>query len=828
MQMTGFVHDLRDGFRSLRKNPGFAAVAILTLALGIGMATAIFSVVDAVLLRPVPLADIDRLVMIWETDRASGTTHEPASLPDFLDFRQRSRRVADLAAFISGEANLNPDAGEPMRVAAMNVTERFFPMLGITPVLGRLFTAAEDTPGGGSVILISEDLWRRQFQQDPHIVGRSLRLDERPRTIVGVVPSSADFGMLQILRSADYSRGFAQRDRRTTVDVFAPLQGDPRSLPRTTHPLFIVGRLAPGATLESAQQEMGAIAADLERTYPNDNEARGVFVQLLRSVVLGPSEPALLVLLTAVGLVFLIACVNVAHLLLARGVVRVREIAVRTALGAGIGRLARQYIVENVVLLLVASVLGVVIASVALRVLLLAAPAGIPRLAEVTIDGRVLLAVLSVAVAVGFLFGLIPLGQARRMDLQAVLKTEEGRGTTGGRRGARVRSVLMVGEIALAVVLVVGAVLLIKSFWHLQQVNPGFDAERVVKAEFQLPSMRYPTDFKVFPNFKEIHQFNTALLERVSALPGIESAAVAGNHPLDAGFTNSFAVVGREAEARDWPEISVRRATPGYFQVLRIPLVRGRLFEEADSTGAAPVVLINHAASTRFFPDQDPIGQQIRLYGASRRIVGVVGSEKIHGLSEPAPIALYLPLAQAPGASATLLARVSGDSASIATSLRAAVRDIDPSLAVFGLEPLDSTLSQSTGEERFMMLLVGVFASAALVLSLIGIHGVLGYAVAQRRKEIGVRVALGAEPGHVVQVVLGQGARLTMIGLGLGASLALLLSQSLTGLLFGVTTTDAMTYSVVMVLIGAVSLLAMWLPARRAARIDPIVALRYE
>ena len=565
------LHDIRDGFRSLRANPGFAIVALLTLALGIGMTTAIFSVVNAVLLRPVPFPDMDRLVVVWETDRASGTTHEPASLPDFLDFRQRSRSVADFAAFIAGEANLNLDNGDPSRVATLNVTERFLPMLGITPAVGRVFTADEDKPGGGNVVLISEALWQRQFQRDPNIVGKSVRLNDRPRTIVGVVPASADFGILQVLRAADYGQGFAQRDARTTVDVFAPLQGDPQRLPRSTHPLFIIGRLAQGASVESAQQELGAIAVELEKTFPDDNEARGVAVQGLHDIVFGPIQPALVVLMWAVGLVLLIACVNVAHLLLARGVARVREIAVRSALGAGTARLARQHIVENTLLLVLASALGVLVASIALRVLLVAAPADIPRLADVAIDARVLFVVLSVAVAVGFVFGLVPLWQARRTDLQTVLKAEQGRGTTGGRDSATARSVLMAGEVAFAVVLVIGAGLLIKSFWQLQQVNPGFDVEQVVKAEFQLPGSRYPTDFRQFPNFKEILQFNASLLERASALPGVESAAIAGNHPLDAGFTNSFVVIGREAEARDWPEISVRRATPGYFPYAAAP-----------------------------------------------------------------------------------------------------------------------------------------------------------------------------------------------------------------------------------------------------------------
>ena len=587
------IHDIRDGFRALLKNRGFAAVAILTLTLGIGMTTAIVSVADAVLLRPVPMTDIDRLVMIWETDRASGTTHEPASLPDFLDFKQRSRRVGDFAAFIAGEVNLMPDDGEPSRVAALNVSERFLPMLGIEPIVGRPFTAAEDTPGGGSIILISEDLWQRQFQRDPRIVGRTLRLNDRPRTIIGVVPASADFGILQVLRSADYSRGFAQRDARTTVDVFAPLQGDPQRLPRETHPIFVLGRLAAGSSLESARQELGAIAADLEKTYPV-NEARGVFVQPLRDVILGPSEPALLVLLVAVGVVLLIACVNVAHLLLARGTVRAREIAVRKALGAGVGRLVRQFVVENTVLMLVAAVLGVILASVALRVLLIVAPPDIPRLADVAIDARVLAAVVALSLGIGFVFGLVPLVQSRRGDLQTALKSDvsswsdrrprkrlcpvaaDGGGDCDGRGAADW------GRPA-----------------HQELLASAAGESRLRRRQGR--EGRIPIAVVALSDEKEIQQFNARLLARALALPGVEAAAIAGNHPLDAGFTNSFEVVGREAEARDWPEISVRRVSPGYFRVLHVPLVRGRLLSDSDDAQAAPVVLINEETVRRFF-----------------------------------------------------------------------------------------------------------------------------------------------------------------------------------------------------------------------------------
>jgi len=810
----------------LARHPGFAAAVVVTLALGIGATTAIFSVVDAVLLRPVPFREPDRLLMIWETDRASDTTHEPSSLPDYLDFQQRSRRVSELAAFTAGETNLTPDGGEPSRVATLFVTERFFPMLGVAPTIGRAFSAEEDRPGGGSAVLISEQLWDRLFLRDPEILGRSLRLNDRPRTIVGVLPATAEFGILQILRAADYSRGFADRDVRTSVDVFAPLQGDPKRLPRETHPLLVLGRLAPGANVESAQEELSAIAADLERTYP-ENEARGVFLEPLRDVILGPIEPALFVLLGAVGLVLLIACVNVANLLLTRGTTRLREIAIRAALGAGIGRLARQFLVENIVLTLTAAALGVWLASGTLRLLLLMAPPDIPRLAAVTIDQRVLMVALAISLAVGFAFGLVPLLQARRADLQSALNAEEARGMTSARERGLARSILVVGEIALAVVLVIGAGLLIKSFWRLQQVNPGFDADNVVKAEFQLPPTRYP-DARTSRTSQEIHRFNAALLARVGALPGIESVAIAANHPLDVGFASSFSVVGREAESRDWPEIPIRPVSPGYFRTLRVPLVRGRPIAESDDTLAPRVVLMNEEAVRRFFPRQDPIGHQIRFWGMPSTIVGVVGNEKFHGLTEPTPIAVYVPLAQAPSSAEALIVRTAGDPLAIISSLRAAVREIDPALPVFGAEPLTQTLSRSVGEQRFMMLLLGIFASLALTLSAIGVHGVLSYTVAQRTREIGIRVALGAAPERVTRLVLGQGAALTAIGLAVGLGLALLFARSLAELLFGVTATDPMTFAVVLIVLGAVATLATWLPARRAAHVDPLVALRHE
>jgi putative ABC transport system permease protein len=813
------VQELRYAFRSLLKNPGFTIVAILTLALGIGATTAMLSVVDAVLMRPVPFPDVNRLLMIWETDRASDTSHEPASFPDLVDFKQRSRRVSDFAAFAAGEANLTPERGEPLRVAALSVTNGLFPLLGITPTTGRSFTAAEDLPGGGMPIVISDDLWRRQFGRDPQIVGRTLRLNDRARTIVGVAPSSADFGIRQILNAADYGRGFADGEARG-VDVFIPLQADEKRLPRSTHPILVVGRLAQGATTHAAQEELSAIAADLEKTYP-ENEARGVFVQPIRDVVLGAVEPPLLILLSAVSLVLLIACVNVAHLLLIRGTSRAREIAVKRALGVGSSRLVRQFLTESAVLVGLSTLLGIWLTIAGLRAAVLAAPVGIPRLATATIDLRVLAMTTGVSIAVALIFGLLPLFQLRHANLQSALKADGTRGMTGGRERAFGRSILVAGEIALAVVLVIAAGLLIKSFWRLQRVNPGFEARGVFKAEYQLPGSRYPKS-------QDAQRFNETLLARVAALPSVESVGIAGEHPLAAGFTNSFSIVGRESEAAEWPEISTRRTTPGYFRTMSVPLVRGRLFTDSDTSTVAPVVLINEETVRRFFPHQDPIGHRMAFWGQQRTIIGIVGNERIHGLRQLPPISVYLPMAQAIAPGGVLLVRTSSSAEHVRSSVAATLREIEPGAAVFGVEPLEGTIARSVGEERFTTQLIGAFGVLALTLAIIGVHSVQSYLVAQRTREIGIRLALGATSDGVTQMVLRQGAKTSAAGLGVGLILALVSTRALSGLLFGVTAVDVETFAVVTLLLGLVALLATWLPARRASRVDPIVALRCE
>ncbi len=823
--LEGVRQDLRYALRTLGRSPAFTAVAVLTLALGIGANAAIFSVVDGVLLRPLPFGDADRLAVLWETDRNSGTTREPASVPDFLDFREQGTRFRDLAAFVPLEANHVPDAGDPARLAALAVSHGFLRTVGVEPLLGRGFTEREDLPGGPAVAMLGEHMWERQFARDPGVLGRTIRLNGQPHTVVGVTPAGTDFGVLQVLSAAAYGRSFADRGDRVEVDVWLPLQ--PRSTPedRDTHPAFVLGRLADGATVAAAQQEMGGIAARLERIHPV-NDGRGVNVEPLREVVFGPVRPPLLVLLGVVGLVLLIACANVANLLLARGAGRAHEVAVRSALGAGRRRLARLFLVESLVLTLLGAGLGVLLAHAGLQALTGLAPPDVARLEEVRIDGRTLGTALLLSLAVGLAFGMLPLAQSRRADLQSTLRGEAGRGGTPGRGRARLRSCLVAAEVAMAVMLLVGAGLLVKSFWRLLRVDTGFRTELVLKAEYQLPESRYPRDFADWPDWKETHRFNDALLARVRSLPGVESAALAGVHPLSAGYTNSFSVVGREAEAEDWPEIAIRQVAPGYFGTVGVALRRGRLPGAEDHTGAPAVAVVNQAATRRFFPGQDPIGQRVAFWGTERTIVGVVENERFLGAREAAPPALYLPLAQAPTDGGAVLLRVRGDPMALANPVRAAVRELDPALAVFGVEPLERTLSRSIGQERFTTLLTGLFAALALVLASIGVHGVLSYSVAQRTREIGIRMALGAERGRVVRLVVAQGLLPAMLGMVLGVAGAAMLSRLLSTLLFGVSATDGSVFGGVVVVLAGVTLLASWLPARRAARVDPAVALR--
>ncbi|HEX2095285.1 MAG TPA: ABC transporter permease [Longimicrobiaceae bacterium] len=806
--MDTLFHDLRYALRTLLKSPGFTVVAVLTLALGIGANTAIFSVLNGVLLKPLAYHDPDRLVMVWEHDRISGTEREAASIPDYYDFRARSRSFAEMAAFEEREASMVGADGEPLRLSLGAMSHQVFPLLGVRPVVGRAFGEAEDRPGAPTTVVLGERLWRQRFGGAPDVVGRVVRLDGVPHTVIGVVPSGVSLP-------------------REDTDAWVPLQFGPTSTPRYRHNVNVVARLRPGATLESAQREMTALAAQLEAEHPNDNYGRGVTVEPLPEVVLGEVRPALLVLVGAVALVLLIACANVANLLLVRGTARVREVAVRTALGATAPRLARQFLTETLLLTGLGAAVGVLFAFWGLAALVGLAPGDVPRLEEVRIDGWVLALTLVVAVATGTLFGLVPTLQARRLDLQGTLR-EEGGTVSGGSAKARLRAGLVVAEVALSVLLVTGAGLLLRSFWKLREVDPGFRTENILRADFALPASRYPQSFDNYPRWSEVVSFQRELLERVQALPQVRSAALANQHPLSPGFTNSFVIEGREDEAAEQAEIPTRAVSPGYFETVGVPLLRGRALSGRDHVDAPAVVVINQEAARRYFPGENPVGKRISFWGTKREIVGVVGNERFHGLTEEMPPAAYPPLGQTPMGTATLLVRTTGDPEALAPAVAGIVRGIDPELALSDVETLEQTLARSIAQPRFTTVLLGTFASLALLLALVGVHGVLSYTVAQRTREIGVRIALGASRREVVRMVVGQGAAAVLPGLLLGLAASLAGARVLSRLLFGIAPTDPLTFLSVAGLVTAAALLASYLPALRAARMDPMVALRSE
>ena len=813
--------NLRLAFRSLLRHPGFTVVAVATLALGIGANTAIFSVVDAVLLRPLPFADAERLVVVWGTDRASGTVREPNSYPDFEDLRARSSTLEALSAIVGGQVTWIPAGGEAQRVSALAATHDFLPMLGIRPVMGRHVTAEEDLPGAERVVLVGEGFWREALASDPAVLGRIVHVNGGPHRVIGVVPDDAQFGIDQVNAAAAYGGAFRSGGR---IDVWLPLRTRAETSSRDTHPYFLVGRLDARASVSTAQAELAGIATELEATY-DSNADRGVNVEPLADVALGRVRPALLVLLGAVALVLLVACVNVANLLLARGSTRAREVAVRSALGAGGRRIAGQFITDSLVLVLFGAAAGLLVAFASLRALVAFAPGDIPRLHEIGLDLRVLGFTAAIAVVVGVLFGLVPTLQARRIDLQATLRDEGGR-SSAGRRRRGLRGALVVAELALAVVLVIGAGLVLGSFRQLMQVDPGFRVDDVLKAQYNLPPSRYPRDFAVFPDWPRVNGFHAELMRRAREVPGVEAVAVAGSHPLDIGLTNSFLIVGRESEASDQPEIRIRQVSDGYFDALGLEVLSGRVFTESDQVSAPLVAVLNRAAVERFFPDVDPIGRQLRWWGQTRTIVGVIGNERFAGLTEAAPPAVYAPLAQAPVSNATLLVRAAVDESVVGPHLRAIVRELDPALALYGVESLDRTLSGTVSERRFTSVLLALFGVVALLLALIGVHGVLSFSVAQRAREVGIRMALGASRGDVVRMIVGEGMRLAVVGVTLGLIAAAAGSGLLRGMLFGLSPTDPATFAGVAAVTLVVAALACWLPARRATRVDPVRTLR--
>jgi putative ABC transport system permease protein len=803
--MNTFFQDLRFSVRQLLKHPAFAAVAILTLGIGIGANTAIFSVVNSVLLRPLPFPESDRLVQVVRP-LPSGMSIA-MSPPDFLDYQRENRTLEDLAAFDTEGYTLTGD-GEPLRVGGAAVSASFFDVLKISPTIGRPFLEGENEPGQDLLVVLGHGLWERRFGGDPGVLGRRIEVNEVSRTVVGVMPADFRFGEWDLLTPLVYDEGF----RNSRGAIF----------------LQLIGRLAPGVAIEQASADLARVAADLEAQYPESNTGRAAALMPLKEQLTGAMRPGLLILLGAVGLVLLIACVNVANLLLARGAAREGEMAIRAALGAGRGRLVRQLLTESLMMGVAGGLLGLFLAFWGTELLIAMQPPNVPRLDSAPLDGTVIAFTAGAALLTSFLFGLAPAMQATRPNLVASMK-RGGRSTRAPGR-SRLRSGLVVAEVGLAIMLLTGAGLLIKSFSELQRVDPGFQPESTLAFALSLPEARYPED-------PQVDEFFAAFMERIEAIPGVRSAgAIAGGVPMSgSSFVIGFEVEGREPLPLGQSQsLNTRVVTPDYFRTLGIPVITGRGFVPQDRADAPQVVVLNQAAVREFFPDEDPIGQRI-VMGWTRdgnpvggEVVGLVGDVRQTGLGDAFIPEIYIPHAQVPTGAMTVVVRAAADPLDLVGIVRAELMALDPNLPISNVRTMEDVLATSVAEPRFYMMLLTVFAAVALLLAAIGIFGVMSYSVTQRTGEIGIRLALGAAPGDVLTLVVGQGAGLIAAGTGLGVLGAFGTTRLLSSLLFGVGATDPAIFTLVPALLMAVALLSCYIPARRATKVDPLVALRAE
>jgi len=804
-----FWQDLRYGFRTLLRNPGFCAVAILALALGIGPNTAIFTMVNAVLLKPLPVPEPNRVVMIWGTLLKSGFDQMPVSAADYLEWKKQAHSFDQMsAAFAIPEFGLNVSgAGDPERVSAALASKEFLPALGIKPIVGRNFLPEEDRPGGPPAVLISHALWQRRFHSDPAAIGRSLTVDGIPRTVVGVVPH--------------------ELGEMVAADLWLPTAINPNNPERQNHQFGIVARLKPGVTVAESRAEMAVIARRLESAYPATNTGWGVALFPMAEMFTGRIRPVLLILLGAVGLLLLIACANLANLLLARAATREKEIAIRGALGAGRLRLIRQLLTESLVLALAGGALGLILAAWGVRLLRSVVPDMFPMLQHMSVDVPVLAFTFGISILTGLLFGLVPAWRSSHTDLNTTLKEAAGRSESAG-GSHRIRSFLLAGEVALAVLLSVSAGLLLRSFVRVTEVNPGMRTANILTMNLSLPEVKYDTPQKRATFYKD-------LIERVDALPGVRSAGAVVFLPLRVSilsfriWVNSFTIEGRPPVPQDkQPLADYRPATPGYFNTMGIALRQGRLFDQHDDLDAKRVVLVNEAMVRKHFPHENPLGQRI-VMGKPMEIVGVVADAKLYGLDAPVEPAVYVPHAQHSGdSSMAVVVRTEGDPTVVAAAVRREILKLDPEQPISNVRSMEQVLSDSLMLRRVAMLLLTVFASLALTLATVGIYGLTAYSVSRRTHEIGLRVALGASQSQILRMVVGRGLVTSLIGAAIGVAAAFELTRGLSGMLYGVTATDPLVFAGVPLLLIAVSVLASYVPARKATRIDPLVALRYE
>ena len=810
--MDSLWRDLRFGVRTLLRSPAVTALALLTLTLGIGANTAIFSVVSGVLLEPLAFPRPDELVVVIDSAPKLGFPQFSASPPNFKDWREQNQVFSSLDAMARGRFTLTAKGAQPQAVAGAEVTGDFFRTLGVRPHLGRLLAPADDRPGGERVAVLSHELWHRRFGGDPGILNRRITIDGRAHTVVGVAPPALKF------------------PRQS--ELWVPLALDFSKSSRGAHYLSVVGRLKPGVSLERAQADLSAIARRLELQYPAQNTDWGVVLTRLRDVMVRDIRPALTMLQRAVWVVLLIACANVANLLLARMGSRERELAVRTALGAGRLRLMRQLIVESVILFAAGGALGLLVALWGTRTLVALNPDAIPRAEGIGIDARVLVYTLLISVATGVVFGLVPALSAiggRRGRLSGALK-EGGRAVAGGRRGNLARNVLVIGEVALALMLLVGAGLLIQSFARLQSVDPGFKPGGVITAQVSLPDAKYPDDPRQAAFFQQA-------LERIRGLPGVQHAASIYPLPLSSGsgFQLSFVVAARPVpKPGEEQSAHVRFISPDYFRTMEIPALRGRSFTEQDGVNDQRVAIVNREMASRIWPGADPLGQRLTFGDPTKptakwmTVVGVVGDVRGSNLGNEPEMELYCSQYQTPSSAAALVVRTASDPLSLVAPVRRALQEIDGDLPLDKVQTMEQVVSSSLAQNRVKTVLLGIFAALALVLAAVGIYGLVSFSVAQRVHEIGIRIALGARRAEVLAMIVRQGMKLVAIGLVAGLGGAFASSRLLADQVYRVSVVDPLTYIGVPIVLTAVALLANWLPARRATRVDPQEALRSE
>ncbi len=811
--MQTLWQDLKFALRMLRKNPGFTLVAVVTLALGIGANTAIFSVVNTVLLQPLPYKEPGRIISLTQIDLKTQARGALMSYTKYSQIQEQDKLLESLAGYYPLTLSLVTER-EPEAVNGARASADFFRVLGISPARGRAFLPEEEQDGGPDVAVISDGFWHSHFAGDPAALGKALVLDGKNATIVGILPPSFRFPLQ--FPEPDV---WLPRPSETVLLTPAQVRGGASYF-------NMIARLRPGETLPHARAEFDAINASYRQQFGSNADATrfGIFAETLEDSLVGGLRPSLLVLLAAVGFVLLIACANVANLLLARATAREREIAVRKALGASHGRLVRQLLSESVLLSVCGGALGVLLAAAMLPVVRSISPGTVPRLAEARIDPLVLIFSLVLCVITGVVFGLVPALQTSKKDLHETLK-EGGRGSSEGGGHGRFRAALVVAEIGVALVLMTGAGLLMQSFSRLMQVNPGFSPQNLMAFPLTLPPSRYSK-----PELQA--EFYRQILEHVRAMPEVQAAGITSYLPLGGGARYVFVCPeGRVCEGvgKD-PTSAVRQVSGGYFEAVRTPLLRGRTIHEQDIAGGAPVAVINETAANHFFAGQNPVGKHIANSRdmVQREIIGVVSDVKFNTLNAANVEEMYLPMAQVPWPNTTLLVRSEANSQTLVAAVRAKIAEVDPSLPVAGISSMEEVVSASVAQPKLTMQFVGVFAGFALLLAAIGIYGVMAYAVTARWQEIGIRAALGARPDDILRLVVGQGMRMTLVGVAVGVGVSLALTRLLASLLFGVEATDPLVFGAAALVLAVAAFIACYIPARRATRVDPIVVLRCE